>query len=146
MSTQHTELDADDKVNGADVCRNLIQRGFHICHAFLKPYDGQEYLDAAAHFGFKQKSMYPHRVASFASTISRGIEAVKRSGVHYDLIIVTRIDVVDGLKVNRDPQNNWYERRNNIGVIGLRYNHTIILSYHTNMLSNNSKHHTRIVS
>jgi hypothetical protein len=103
MSTQHTELDRNDRVSGVELCGDLTQkRHFRSCQADLREYDGNYFVNATKHLGFKGKDLYPHRTASFFSTISRCVERVKASSVQYDLLVVTRIDVIDGLETFLD--------------------------------------------
>jgi hypothetical protein len=86
MSTQQDEADASDVVSGAAVCENLkAVGGFRHCEASLVPYNGTTFLALTQtndHFklGFQLgNGLYPHRIASFFSTLQRCMRMVGNS-------------------------------------------------------------------
>lgn len=114
-STQHSETDPNDFVDGAAVCAEIKSNGFDSCVYDLQPYDGAVFLNTTKGLAPFQlvNGLYPHRMASFFSTISRCLALVHEASlvVHatdphfrhlhrlhlqgraFDNIVVTRLEV-----------------------------------------------------
>lgn len=104
-------------------------------------YRSAKYVEATKHLGWKNVlDLYPHRTASYFDTISRCATAVaaesrKRvSGYgssslmaasstlqYYDSILVTRLDIVDGIKSTYSKKYlHWFTSRETMGLVGLK--------------------------
>jgi hypothetical protein len=109
MSQQNSELnDGHDLMNGSAICGRLSDLGFEDCFHDLRPYVASVFVDATQHLGFKGNSLYPHRTASFFSTISRALSMVNSSLIEFDEVVVTRADVYD--KIQAKVDGSWYQR------------------------------------
>ena len=84
-STQHTENNASDLVDGGALCEHIRSvGGARHCSTSLVPYDGREYLRATKNIGepFQMKNgLYPHRIASYFATLQvSGTRTLEHSG------------------------------------------------------------------
>jgi len=91
MSTQRSELNPTDMLNGGDLCQNMLDNGFRYCEAYLFPYNGEKYLAETKNKGFLVDNTYPHRTASFFHTISRCADRIRRT--FYKNVMFTRLDI-----------------------------------------------------
>ena len=101
-SDQHDEQRPLDKVNPVALCQSLYSLGFRACQLDLQPYNATVYHVKVAGLegGVTNRlGLYPHRIASFFSTIGRSLDLVlqfeEQESFKYDFIFVTRLDVVN---------------------------------------------------
>ena len=94
-SLQHEEERAGDVVDSVALCEQLRAVGFSGCDALLEPYNASEYYRLTKHLGLRafydrDVFLYPHRIASFFSTVSRAARAVESHSTRFDIIVFTR--------------------------------------------------------
>lgn len=102
---QHFELDVAPVVDGDALCRDLRSRGFRRCASSLLDYNPTSFYQATSDRCVLEKgriATYPHRTASMLFGYARCMAAVReaqaRSAVRYDWVVLTRLDVLDGVQ------------------------------------------------
>jgi len=61
MSTQRSELNPADELNGKDLCQNMLDNGFRYCEAQQWIYNGSNYIAETKQLGFLMDTVYPVR-------------------------------------------------------------------------------------
>lgn len=68
--------------------------------------------------------IYPHRTASFFSTISRCIDLIEQDelelGVTYDAVVSTRLDVINGIQITSTNIENWWKKAAMFDMVGAK--------------------------
>lgn len=129
-STQHDELDPRDSVSTEEICNNLLSKGFSHCTAELIPYNGSMFRETVRELGDYQSNsgLYPHRTASFFSSIARCMRLVQEAqqrllaaGQGYDFIFVTRLDVINNIFV-KPADKSWWRKVHKFDLVGVTIN------------------------
>jgi hypothetical protein len=72
---------------------------------------------------FSENGIYPLRTASFFSTISRCVSLLendeKEMNRKYDSIVITRLDVINGIKLMSTPEM-WWKKSVMFDIIGAK--------------------------
>mmetsp|Transcript_66108 Transcript_66108/g.129603 ORF Transcript_66108/g.129603 Transcript_66108/m.129603 type:complete len:414 (-) Transcript_66108:57-1298(-) len=107
MSTQRDELSSLGTINGETLCGQLVKLGFRQCQADLQEYNSSAFMYSTKHLGLIDSGgIYPHRTASFFSTISRcirNVAAAESTGQTYTNVIITRLDLYEQVKFRKPP-------------------------------------------
>ena len=112
-SLQHSEERAGDVVDSATLCEQLRAVGFSGCDALLEPYNASAYYRLTKHLGLRaffarDVFLYPHRIASFFSTVSRAARAAESHSVRFDMVVFTRLDTLDTVSPLPQPTSSWW--------------------------------------
>lgn len=112
-SLQHEEERAGDVVDSATLCGQLRAVGFSGCDALLEPYNASAFYERTRHLGLRafydrDVFLYPHRIASFFSTVSRVARAVESHSTRFDMLVFTRLDTLDTISPLPQPSPSWW--------------------------------------
>lgn len=136
-STQHSESDACEALDGEELANILVHRGgFARAEVDCEPYDASTFIQRATRAGLPWRDgmrfpQYPHRVLSAFSTWRRAVHMVIRreseAGITFHVLAVTRIYVlfecIRGIRVApaaQERHRSWWEAVSNAGAIGRR--------------------------
>ena len=108
-ATAHGGSTDSREVDPAGLCNELLEAGFKDCSVSTTEYSTQQFMDYTQGYPLRTPKgrgkglIFPHRVASFAWTISRVISMVLRQeveqGYHFKFIFVTRLDLLDSITI-----------------------------------------------
>jgi len=119
-SDQHDEQSPLEKVNSTVLCQGLHALGFDACQIYLQPYNASIYHAKVAGLedGMTNRfGLYPHRIASLFSTVSKSLDLVMKfedkKDIKYDFVFVTRLDVVNivrfsGIETKLKAKEDWW--------------------------------------
>jgi hypothetical protein len=139
-STQRSEIASCRPLDGAEICGRLVSVAqFAYAQCDQRPYDPARYMRLAAQAGLPVRdaarySLYPHRVLSSFSTMTRALRLVSAhararapngGAGYYDLIALTRLDVFfHNVKLPTWPAGrSWLTDVAKAGIIGRRKSH-----------------------
>jgi|AntAceMinimDraft_5_1070358.scaffolds.fasta_scaffold128330_1 hypothetical protein len=128
-SDQHYEETLGKKahpVDASEVCREIKSAGFRRCAVDVEHFNVSVFMNATQHLPFQIKSslLYPHRIASLFSTVSRCMTLVRdaesRLEVAYQMVFVSRLDVIDMVRTPNRKLNDsyWWDKTHEFDVLG----------------------------